>query len=315
MPPTPQNFELWFNHLGVTNPELSQRMYALLQNSPTPTAEALEVIYLECFGRPNETEIEAFEDGAEAIEQVAHDAVTHLADGQRYLQDYDQVLSTVRVELVREQTVDRLVKTVAVLVAETSRASGLNRSLQTRLAASAAQVRKLRLSLADVKKDATTDALTGLINRRGFDDRLRRSMARARTDKQPICLLIADVDRFKTFNDTYGHRSGDLVLRLVARLLDENVKGKDIAARFGGEEFAIILIGTDEYAGGRVAERIRAALDGKHLMNRGNGQHLRGVTISIGVAELRTDERAASWIERADAALYQAKNTGETRFV
>jgi len=159
------------------------------------------------------------------------------------------------------------------------------------------------VSLADVKKDATTDALTGLINRRGFDDRLRRSMARSRTDKQPVCLLIADVDRFKAFNDTYGHRSGDLVLRLVARLLDENVKGKDIAARFGGEEFAIILIGADEYAGGRVAEKIRAALDGKRLINRGNGQHLHGVTISIGVAELRTNERAASWIERADARL------------
>lgn len=93
----------------------------------------------------------------------------------------------------------------------------------------------------------------------------------------------------------------------------ENVKGKDIAARFGGKEFAIILIGADEYAGGRVAERIRAALDGKRLINRGNGQHLHGVTISIGVAELRTNERAASWIERADAALYQAKNTGRNK--
>lgn len=198
-------------------------------------------------------------------------------------------------------------------MAETTRASGLNRSLQTRLAASAAQVRKLRLSLADVKKDATTDALTGLINRRGFDDRLRRSMARARTDKQPVCLLIADVDRFKTFNDSYGHRTGDLVLRLIARLLDENVKGKDIAARFGGEEFAIILIGADEYSGGRVAEKIRAALDGKSLINRVNGQHFRALTISIGVAELQTNEGAASWIERADAALYQAKNTGRNK--
>ena len=75
----------------------------------------------------------------------------------------------------------------------------------------------------------------------------------------------------------------------------------------------MILVGADEHAGGRVAEQIRAALDGKRLINRGSGQHLTGVTISIGVAELRASERPASWLERADAALYQAKNTGRNK--
>lgn len=311
--PTPRNFELWFTHLGGSHPELSRRMEQLLQHGHRPVPEVLDLIYIECLAGRGETDVEALEDGAEVMEQVAREAASQLAAGQRYLQDYGNVLSSVGVQLGNEQTIDSLIKTVSLLVSETTRASTLNRTLETRLNASAAQVQRLRQSLAEVKQDATTDVLTGLINRRGFDARLRRAMARNKSDNTPLCLLIADVDRFKMFNDTYGHKTGDLVLRLVGRLLAENVKGKDTAARFGGEEFALILTGADEHAGSRVAEQIRAALDGKRLINRGSGQHMTGVTMSIGVAALRPNERCASLIERADAALYQAKMTGRNK--
>ena len=313
VPPTPKNFELWYTHIEGANAELSRRLEALLQNGKRPVPDALNLLYAECIPGREDTGVEALEDGAEIIEQVAREAASHLAAGQRYLQDYGSVLSSVGVQLGTEPTFDSLVRTVSTLVSETKRAGDLNRTLEARLAASATQVQRLRQSLAEVKHDATTDALTGLINRRGFDARLRRAMSRNKADDTPCCLLIADVDHFKTFNDTYGHKTGDLVLRLVGRLLAENVKGKDTACRYGGEEFALILTGADEYAGSRVAEQIRAALDGKRLINRGSGQHLTGVTISIGVAALRSNERQASLIERADAALYHAKNTGRNR--
>ena len=313
VPPSPKNFELWFTYLGGSNSELNRRMDELLQHGHRPVPEVLELIHAECVAGHADADFEAIEDGAEVMEQVARETATHLAAGQRYLKDYGSVLSSVGVQLGHEQTLESLVKTISTLVSETTRASELNRSLESRLNASANQVQRLRQSLAEVKQDATTDTLTGLINRRGFDARLRRAMARHKADSTPVCLLIADVDRFKTFNDTYGHKTGDLVLRLVGRLLADNVKGKDTAARFGGEEFALILTGADEQAGGKVAEQIRAALDGKRLINRGSGQHLTGVTISIGVAELRPNERSASLIERADAALYQAKNSGRNR--
>ncbi|MGI4793580.1 MAG: GGDEF domain-containing protein [Janthinobacterium lividum] len=313
VPPSPKNFELWFNYLGGGNAELTRRMEELLQHGHRPVPEVLELIHAECVAGQSDTDFEAIEDGAEVMEQVARETATHIAAGQRYLKDYNSVLSSVGVQLGRDQTLGSLVNTIATLVSETTRATELNRSLEARLNASAAQVQRLRQSLNDVKQDATTDSLTGLINRRGFDARLRRAMSRQKLDNTPICLLIADVDRFKSFNDTYGHKTGDLVLRLVGRLLADNVKGKDTAARFGGEEFALILSGADEQAGGKVAEQIRAALDGKRLINRGNGQHLAGVTISIGVAELRLNERSASLIERADAALYQAKNSGRNK--
>lgn len=313
VPPTPRNFELWYTHLEGGDAELSRRMEELLNDGQKLSPDALSMIYADRMPSSEREDVEALEDGMEMIEQVTRDTANQLADGQQLLQDYGSVLSSVGVQLGSEQTLDSLVRTVSTLVSETRRAGETNRTLEARLAASATQVQRLRQSLVEVKHDATTDALTGLINRRGFDSRLRRAMSRNKADNTPCCLLIADVDRFKTFNDTYGHKTGDLVLRLVGRLLAENVKGKDTACRYGGEEFALILTGADEYAGSRVAEQIRAALDGKRLINRGNGQHLTGVTMSIGVAGLRPNERAASLIERADAALYHAKNTGRNK--
>ena len=313
IPPTPRNFELWYTHLGGSHAELSRRMTEALKDGSRPVPEVLGQIYAECLADQDHSDVELLDDGAAVVERAAREAASHLAAGQRHLSDYSSILSTVGVQLGNDQTVESLVNSVSILVEETKRASDLNRSLQAKLHASACQVQRLRQSLAEVKQDAATDSLTGLINRRGFDARLRRAINRSRLENTPLCLLIADVDRFKTFNDTYGHKTGDLVLRLVGRLLADNVKGKDTAARFGGEEFALILTGADEHAGSRVAEQVRAALDGKRLINRGNGEHLTGVTMSIGVAELRPNERSSSLVNRADAALYVAKNTGRNK--
>ena len=220
VPPSPRNFELWFTHLEGTNPELSRRMDEMLQNGHRPVPEVLESIYAECLSSRRDADFEMLEDGAEEIEQVARETATQLAAGHRYLQEYGSVLSTVGVQLSDQQTVESLVKTVATLAAETTRASDINCSLEARLTASASQVQRLRQSLARVKEETTIDALTGLVNRRGFDARLRRAMTRHKSENTPACLLIADVDRFKSFNDTYGHKTGDLVLRLVGRLLE-----------------------------------------------------------------------------------------------
>ena len=313
VPPTPRHFELWFTHLGGSNADLSHRLEALISAGGRISGDALDLLHAECLALHSHADAATLEDGADAIQQAAEEAVEQLTAGQRSLQKYGAVLSQMGFQLGQDQTLDNLVKTVAILTAETVRASEHNRALEQRLTASAARISRLRQSLAEVKEEATTDALTGLINRRGFDTRLRRAVVRAKTDETPVCLLVADVDHFKQFNDSYGHKTGDLVLRLVGRLLADNVKGKDTAARFGGEEFAIILTGADERAGGRVAEQIRAALDGKRLINRGSGQNMRGVTISVGVAAMEANESATALLGRADVALYRAKKAGRNR--
>jgi diguanylate cyclase len=122
-----------------------------------------------------------------------------------------------------------------------------------------------------------------------------------------------DVDHFKKFNDTYGHLTGDQVLRLVALSVKQNVKGQDTAARYGGEEFAVVLPNTVLRSAITVGDHIRRAVMTKELMKRSTGEHLGRVTVSVGVATMRKGDTVASLIERTDTCLYAAKRHGRNR--
>ncbi|MHA3904465.1 diguanylate cyclase [Castellaniella sp. WN] len=159
-----------------------------------------------------------------------------------------------------------------------------------------------------------TDGLTGLANRRHFDEVLAREGDRSRRDRRPMSLLMLDVDWFKHYNDQHGHPAGDVVLCQVARILLESVRRPgDLAARYGGEEFAVILPGLDARAAGGMAERIRASVEALAITH---AHGLSGrVTISVGVAEMDLDDAHAAEIlvGQADAALYRAKAGGRNR--
>jgi diguanylate cyclase len=126
---------------------------------------------------------------------------------------------------------------------------------------------------------------------------------------------MCDIDHFKRFNDTWGHQTGDQVLRLVANCLSENVKGRDTAARYGGEEFVVILRQTALDGAAKLADQIRGNVENKKLVKKSTGDILGTITISIGVAQLRADDTPELLIQRADRALYRAKNTGRNRVV
>ncbi len=166
-----------------------------------------------------------------------------------------------------------------------------------------------------MRTESLTDPLTSLANRKYFDQALASAIAEAAADNEAMSLLMTDIDHFKKFNDTYGHLTGDQVLRLVALSVKQNVKGQDIAARYGGEEFAVILPNTVLRSAVTVADHIRRAVMSKELMKRSTGEHLGRVTISIGVAALRPGDSAQSLIGRADACLYAAKRSGRNRVI
>ena len=160
------------------------------------------------------------------------------------------------------------------------------------------------------------DALTDIANRRHFEEILESEWRRAFRAKTPITLLILDIDHFKLYNDTFGHRAGDEALTRVATVLDQGVhRTTDLMARYGGEEFAAILAATDESGGAEVAERLRAAVE--HLGIKRGDDPTKVVTISVGVAagipgEVSTLETLLS---NADKALYEAKRRGRNRVV
>lgn len=163
----------------------------------------------------------------------------------------------------------------------------------------------------DVCEEAAfTDHLTGLANRRRFERQLEREVGRVLRFGHPFSLLMIDIDNFKNLNDTFGHDAGDDAIRRISRVLREGTRGIDLAARIGGEEFAVLLVETNQTAGAEVAERLRVAIKALELPSGV------GITASFGVAECPTDAQTASGILKAsDVALYEAKRNGRDRVV
>lgn len=189
----------------------------------------------------------------------------------------------------------------------------LTEKLQNSLTEQKKMATKLQALNRELEERALTDDLTGLANRRAFDEELEREVERAKRLNQPLCLLMLDVDRFKNINDTHGHQAGDRVLAEVAQIIGKNARGCDLPARYGGEEFAVILPHTP-LAGAKIAaERLRKCIEDLAVVYEGKTL---GVTASIGVSVLEKPERPRAGImtiREADDALYAAKEAGRNR--
>jgi len=168
-------------------------------------------------------------------------------------------------------------------------------------------------ALESVREESLIDALTGIANRKAFDRKLEEVYADSEAQGSPFCLVISDIDHFKKFNDNFGHLVGDKVLRYVASTIKSCVKGKDTAARFGGEEFVLILPDTELENASVVADQIRRAVSTRELKDKRTNMDYGRITISLGVAQFQPGEDAMEILNQADAALYQAKENGRNR--
>lgn len=162
-----------------------------------------------------------------------------------------------------------------------------------------------------VERQALVDSLTGLANRRSVEETLRSELARAARFRDEVCVVFADLDFFKRVNDKYGHAAGDEVLKAFAAALRETVRESDVAARWGGEEFALVLTGTGSNGGARLAERARVAIEACSVQMP-NGEMV-SVTASFGVASFPETQELGELLAAADSALYEAKRAGRNR--
>lgn len=185
--------------------------------------------------------------------------------------------------------------------------------LSQRLQSATAELEKLRAELDLAKVQATMDSLTGVANRRGFDETIEQ-MLRSQADGEvgPSVVLI-DLDHFKQINDQYGHVFGDTVLKSVALAIRSCVKGRDLVARYGGEEFVVLLPGTALAGAGALAEQIRATIAGARIRRGASHEAVGNITVSLGVACWKPGEALETLIDRADQALYRSKREGRNR--
>jgi diguanylate cyclase len=311
-PAIPKNYEIWYTYATGYNPSLNEMINEMLQRQGALTAKDLDEIY-DTYLSPHRFTDRIDSVGAKVVDEIEQVmAMIGAAVGQttsytESLVDASQQLSS--------SDAGGLRAIVETLVRSTREVEETNNTLEERLKASKEEIIQLQEHLETVRNESLTDPLTGLANRKYFDQMLDRAIADTKPTDEPLSLMLTDIDHFKKFNDTFGHLTGDQVLRLVAQAVKQNVKGQDIAARYGGEEFAIILPNTGLRQALTVADHIRRGVVSKELIKRSTGENLGRVTISVGVAMLHHGESVQNIIERADACLYAAKRNGRNQVI
>jgi diguanylate cyclase len=309
--PTPEHFRIWYVHLAGEDAALSRALSQATQDG-TPLDEArCSDLYERFFVRAAEER--ALLSAGKRLNELATELVGEVAGFGGETARFGSSLREAGKAVGDAPTGDRICTIVRGMVEETRRMQDQAARVEGSLRANMTQIEGLRRDLQAAWSEARTDGLTGIANRKHFDQALRLAAAQALEHDAPACLLLADIDHFKQFNDVYGHVLGDQVLRLVASLLKHNVKGQDLVARFGGEEFAVILPATRLVDAAALADRLRELVASRRVQLKDRGQTLGRVTLSIGVAAFRQGDRCADWIGRADEALYQAKHDGRNR--
>jgi diguanylate cyclase len=302
--PHPLSYALWYEHVSGRNQSLSAELDRLLA-SGTPLDEAItQRLYREhVLDKEGQSTIQLADGFRGMLDEVG--ASARLAGEQSAT--FEEALGRWQQAVEAGEGTDPA--RCAAIQADTQvmRASVL--ALQNSMEQTRGEVDRLKQELARVHEEALRDSLTGLANRRAFD----RCLAESFDAPAPACLLVADIDHFKKVNDTYGHLFGDQVLRVVAEAIRSCLAPGHLAARTGGEEFAVLLPGASLSTSQLLAEKIRTTVAGSRIRRRGEGEAIGTITISLGLSPQRAGDSPDSWFERADQALYAAKHAGRNR--
>jgi diguanylate cyclase len=309
----PRNYEIWYIYATGYNSALNKIINETLARNGKLTEADLEQIY-ETYLSHIKTTDRIDKVGARVIGEI-DDVMRLIGDALGMSANYDASLSGATEKLATAETRDQVKPIVASLVKATREMRDTNKALEERLMLSMAEISNLQQSLEAIRAESLTDPLTGLGNRKYFDRSIEMAVQNALSSGEPLSLLMFDIDHFKSFNDSYGHLTGDQVLRLVGMSLKQTIKGQDITARYGGEEFAVVLPNTALRQALTVADHIRRAVMSKELKKKSTGEILGRVTISVGVSMLKPGDDTDALIERADACLYAAKRAGRNRVV
>lgn len=313
VPATPRNFELLFTYVSGTNQALNRSIDKILRANGAISVNAITAIFEE-FLADNQLgqQIEAIGD---KIDEEIVQAINLLAQSSESNRRFSDALDQTRHDLSGPIAATGVSSIVERLSMATTEANTLNHRLAAQLDEARRHVVELQQKLEAVRSESLTDDLTTLSNRKHFDRTISKLVREGEEFGEGFALLMVDIDHFKVFNDTYGHQTGDQVLRLVALSIKQTLSAHDIACRYGGEEFALLLPGSSLRDAVVAAEEIRTAVMAKELIKRSTGENLGRITISLGTSVWRAGDAAADIIARADAALYTAKRQGRNRVV
>jgi diguanylate cyclase len=308
--PTALNFELWVHYLAAKDSPLGAEIDQMLEAGEPFTDTAGESLAAKFL--PRQKLSGEILDAGDALSKELDSVSRAIESARESSEAYGQELAIASESLAGEDA-GQIKAMVETLTQATQRVRQENQSLESQLADTTAEVGRLREHLEQTRRDAMTDGLTALANRKAFDEALERACAQAEAEGAVLSLAVLDIDHFKAFNDTWGHQTGDQVLRYVASVIGRSGEPPRTAARYGGEEFALIFPAESAREALAILEEIRAEVASRVLKRRSTNEDLGAVTLSAGLAEWRAGETPASLVERADAALYASKRGGRNR--
>ncbi len=306
----PITFTLWYEYVAGINPNLSAAIDQLTQESSGIDDNTVVRLYKKYIAPADE---EAMKNISGELERLMTSVLQSASQtGDRAGTFGDQLKNLTNALASRD--VEQLKPRLTEVMAGTAEMKSSVDALHQKVTVSQDEINRLRSDLERARDDSLLDPMTGILNRRGFERRIESLLAQKPADGTSHCLVMLDIDHFKKVNDTHGHLMGDRVIQAVGEILRTSMtNASHTAARYGGEEFALLLPQTSLDQSIQLAEAVRTRIKAMKIRNRTTQEVLLTVTISGGVAEMKTDDDAAALISRADAALYVAKNGGRDR--
>lgn len=306
---TPSNYSLFFRYMQGTEQDLIASIDTYMQSGIAFDEVILNELKDE-FPDPEITK--EVEKKQSSVSKVISEMFLKISDFSGESNKLSESIKKNASQLSESSSVEDITSVVSSILEDAEQFEEYNTNFQSEIDEITKELSDLKKEYAEMKTVSLTDELTQIANRRALDEKLKESLELYQNNKLPtLSLCMVDIDHFKQFNDSFGHLTGDKVLKYVAQRLKQMVTENDFVSRFGGEEFLLLLPDRQLSEAARLATEINHYFNSTNLT--GSKQNLGKITVSIGVAEYRNSESSEEFIERADRALYAAKEDGRNQ--
>ena len=310
LPVDPLNYSVWYEYVSGKNKMLTTIIDEFINQAKSISPDVNKYLYQRFIA----DEMAALsEKMLKELRRVIRDMSKNVKNSGCDINKHGDALENFAFKLSRSVDYQEFSKIIDAISKETRALVKTSRAMKSTLELTQKELDIMKLKLKATREEATTDTLTGLTNRRGFENLIVNAISEANRSQSSLCLLMADIDHFKKINDTFGHLAGDSVLKIIANTIKDFTKGRDSVCRYGGEEFIVILPDTPIKGAVALGEKIRKFLESMNWKNKATGESLGTITISMGISQYRLREPAESMIHRADRALYLSKDNGRNQ--